>query len=96
MILSELLKLFVGFRIHNILYHVFWNYLATTLLRTFESVPLSGLLYLILEEIFVSIFAKLVATFFLGNEEFTLWVVIIADLTKYLASSLKVTFLFND
>ena len=80
-ILSELLKLFVGFRIHNILYHVFCNYLAAALLRTFESVPLSRLLNLILEEIFVSIFAKLVAAFFLGNEEFTLWVILVTNFT---------------
>ncbi len=96
MILSELLKFFIRFRINNCLYHVFCNYFAAALLRTFESVALSRLLNLILKEIFVRIFTKLVTALYLGNEEFTFWMVFVADLAKFLATSLKILLFFSD
>ena len=97
MILSELLELFISFRINNFLYHVFRNDLAAPLLRAFQSVALSRLFNLILKEVFVRISAKLVATFFLGDEEFTLWMTFVANFTKLFSSTLQVLFfLFDD
>lgn len=96
MIFSELLELLKCFRIDNILYHVFCDHFSTPLLRAYESMTLPWLLDLILKEILISCSAKLVATFFLGNEEFTFWVVIIADLTKNLFACFKVFFFFYD
>ena len=95
MILSKLLKFFICFRIDYCLYHVFCNYFATALLRAFESVALSRLFNLILKEIFVSIFAKLVPAIFLRYKELALWMILVTNFTILGATCLKVfVFLF--
>lgn len=77
MILLKIFEFVVCFTIYDLPQKIISNLLTTALLRAFENVALARLLDLIVEKVFVGVFAKFMPAGV--PNELTDWVIIIAN-----------------